>query len=131
MKTILCSILLASSAAAFAAGSHGSAASHRFVHHQWKLVDLMQDGRFRFQGSDNLTYYYTVSGSADDHFVSGPTTSADGIYFLPEGGQWSHSTLDETGNVAEEERTVIYFDDKGSPADGQHPPADENSGDTN
>ena len=130
MKTTLLSLLLASSAA-FAAGPHGAPAAHRFVHHQWKIVDLMEDGRFRFQGSDNLTYYYSVGGSGNDHFVSGPTTSADGIYFLPEGGQWSHSALDETGNVAEEERTVIYFDVNGSPADGQHPPSDENSSDTN
>ncbi len=132
MKTTFYAVLLASSTA-LAASHLAAAAPPHFVHHQWRIVDLMQDGRFRFQGSDNVTYYYALDDISADHFQKGDTTDSDGIYFLPQGGHWTHSGkgLDQSGTVAEEERTVIYFDASGSPADGQIPPTNANSADGN
>ena len=125
MKTFLFALLLAVSTA-FAAAPHSARPPGHHPIHQWRMVDLMKNGQFRFQGSDNLSYYYSVNDPASRHFVPGPSTNVDGIYFLPQGGQWTHTSVDnDLTNVVQSEPTIIYFDSTGAPADGQYPPADD------
>jgi hypothetical protein len=95
--------------------------------HRWRTVDLLQDGRFRFAGSDQKWYYYSLSTPAG--FV--PSDEPD-IYFLPQGGTWTVSAQPAQSDVVkEEEMTIIQFDNKGAPADGQVPPPDSPADDSN
>lgn len=124
---LACMLFIAfQSAPAFAAHpTHAAPAAHAV--HRWRMVDLLQDGRFRFAGSDQKWYYYSLPTPAG--FV--PSDAPD-IYFLPQGGSWTVSAQPAQSDlVKEEEMTIIQFDSRGYPTDGQAPQPDPPADDSN
>lgn len=99
----------------------------RHVVHHWKIVDLLQDGRFRFEGDDAKWYYYSLPAPAG--FVA---SDQPDIYLLPQGGKWTVSPQPATSDsVKEEEKAIIQFDNRGYPTDGQVPQPDPPADDSN
>lgn len=98
-----------------------------FIHH-WKIVDLLQDGTFCFQGDDAKWYYYTLP-TAQNAFL--PSNVPD-IFLLPLGGKWTQTNSGPApAAVREEEKTAVQFDNRGYPSDDQRPPADTPPPDSN
>ena len=104
-----------------------SFARHVVIHH-WKIVDLLQNGTFCFEGDDAKWYYYQLPTSQN---AFQPSDQPE-IYLLPQGGKWTATnTAPDASTVQEEEKAIVQFDANGYPTDGQAPPPPDNSDNTN